>query len=642
MERIKFYSEYDMESGININKIIDFINNYQNKDIPELDNINGVLEYFNMIKFFEVEKFNRIIETNTKERINEVKNTLNKKIGKFIGAHKSNGFLHFYAEVDINYKKDFWELVDKYSIYMNIDSAEFKHFLNNSDFHYSAILQFKKTVNYFDEILREHILQDNKGAEQLLRKYIYNENEKEVFLPHSLTEEDKEKILINYIESELPETNYLEMIVNFPSNSQLKIRDRIKLLAKRRYSEEIEKILSGSNSIKYKTGVSVKYPADQKESVIYKENGRVFECSVSRKWIVNNLDYNTLWNNFIHIFDFFDDQMRLNLVSKPNEIGVFERIITSNFDHLYKDTSAFKRKDMMSTLQTNSYMHLLSSYQIRFEDMIEWFFNKYLLEEFGINNYIVKMPTNASSDFEKCRAILPEIESILKQFNLYLEDGEIDQELLQISSSHLFFKDCKSSVQKKYVYPVEGKIDQASFLLFSDQSGIFYLPNLGEKYKNFYHLLRSEKIKLNDFKEFQIKRIEWLIENEFLYIDKNGFIKILNHTRIILFCDLYYNEVISYWNCHPVLRKEIDILIDEKILEIDNSLFTKGEQDYLDYHLNKTKFSNSLDLRNSYLHGTQTTDDELHKMNYLLFLKLIVIIIVKINDDLCIKAIRES
>ena len=67
-------------------------------------------------------------------------------------------------------------------------------------------------------------------------------------------------------------------------------------------------------------------------------------------------------------------------------------------------------------------------------------FNQYLSKEFGINNFIVRMPTTVSSDFEKCRAILPEIDSILKQYKLYLEDGEIDQELLQVSSSHMFLK----------------------------------------------------------------------------------------------------------------------------------------------------------------------------------------------------------
>jgi hypothetical protein len=91
----------------------------------------------------------------------------------------------------------------------------------------------------------------------------------------------------------------------------------------------------------------------------------------------------------------------------------------------------------------------------------------------------------------------------------------------------------------------------------------------------------------------------------------------LLENRIIIFSDLYYNVVISYWNLHSKSRDGIDILINENVLNIDNKLFTKGEQDYFDYHLNKTKFSNSLDLRNSYLHGTQTDGDELRGLKFM-------------------------
>ena len=59
---------------------------------------------------------------------------------------------------------------------------------------------------------------------------------------------------------------------------------------------------------------------------------------------------------------------------------------------------------------------------------------------------------------------LPEMESVLKQFNLYVEDGVIDHDLHQISSDHLLFKNCKSLIQKKYVYPDSQEIECKLFL----------------------------------------------------------------------------------------------------------------------------------------------------------------------------------
>lgn len=640
MEWIKFYSEHYISSEANIKNIIEFVNKFDEN--YDEDNINKILEYLNVIKFYDVDNFKNIIIAETKGEIDGVIKTIKKKIGRFIGAYKSDEFLNLYENVEISYKENFWELVDKYNIYKYIEKSDFRDFLRNSNTHYSVILRYAKIVNNFDEVLREHMLQDNTGAEVLACKYFYNVDVKknETFLPPSLTEQDKEKIILNYLEYEYPNTNYLEMIINSPSNSEFKITDKLKLETKRRYKEAVKRVIDGK--IGCGKGVRIKYSENQDECVIYSKNGLVWECSVSLRWIENNLDFNTLWNNFIYIFGFFNLKMRLNLVSKLSENGILDEITGNYSNHLYKDNSNFIRKDLMSKNQISSYIQVLNNCEIRLETMIEWFFTDYLRDEFGIENYIVKMPTKYSSDFEKCRAILPEIDSILKQYKLYLDDGEIDQELLQVSSSHMFFKDSISCVDKKYVYPIEGIFDTASYLLFSNQSSLFYLPQFSERYNNFYYLLSSEKVKLNDFQKYQIKRIEWLIENKFVCEDKEGYLGFGSYNRIILFRDLYYNEVISYWNSKLELRDEIDKLVNENVLKFDNKLFTKGEQDYFDYHLNKTKFSNSLDLRNSYLHGTQTNDAELHKMNYFIFLKLIVIIIVKINDDLCTKVSSDT
>ena len=62
------------------------------------------------------------------------------------------------------------------------------------------------------------------------------------------------------------------------------------------------------------------------------------------------------------------------------------------------------------------------------------------------------MPSKESNYFEKCKSILPEFDLILKEFKFYCEDGEIDQELVNISSTQMFFKDIPSLNKKKYVY----------------------------------------------------------------------------------------------------------------------------------------------------------------------------------------------
>ena len=76
----------------------------------------------------------------------------------------------------------------------------------------------------------------------------------------------------------------------------------------------------------------------------------------------------------------------------------------------------------------------------------------------------------------------------------------------------------------------------------------------------------------------------------------------------------------------------------ENKIEFRESLFSKCEQDYFNYHLNKSEFIDGLDIRNSNLHGTQSggRESEVHYTRYMLILKLIILMILKINDELCL------
>ena len=67
-------------------------------------------------------------------------------------------------------------------------------------------------------------------------------------------------------------------------------------------------------------------------------------------------------------------------------------------------------------------------------------FKYYLKDEFGIENFIVDMPTVNTSYLEKCKLIAIEIDKIIKQYQYYIQDGEIDEELLQISSNSIILE----------------------------------------------------------------------------------------------------------------------------------------------------------------------------------------------------------
>ena len=102
--------------------------------------------------------------------------------------------------------------------------------------------------------------------------------------------------------------------------------------------------------------------------------------------------------------------------------------------------------------------------------------------------------------------------------------------------------------------------------------------------------------------------------------------------------ELYYYETINYLNIPTLLQRKVDELIAADYLYFEGTLFSQSEQDYLNYYLNRSKYGNSLDLRNRYVHGTQPQVDKssnIYYNHYLTFIKILVIYIIKINDELC-------
>lgn len=627
MERIRFYSELDMACGFEIDNIIERINTNAIED--EWD-CTEVVNFYNVLKYISIEQFDNYIIQQTGIDIKIYERKIKQKIGEFIGKNKNN-FINIYDEIDYTFAEDFLEIIEKYSIYKEISESDFKDFMDKEHMHVYILLKFKKLVEHYDNVIKDKILSDFKNTETIISKYLKDNG---LYLPSSLTSNEVLKLMDEYIDCNEANINVLRKIVTFPTGKGLNISDKIKLHAKRKIKEEEEKIFS--NGAGFESGVSISYPTDQDEAVLVSMDSIMTDIKVSRKWLEENLDYPTLWNNFIYIFNFVDEKFRLEFDSKLNEMSAFESVIRDTGTHLFNKSFAFTTKEMISDAEIYSYTSVLSIFGVRIESMMEWFFHEYIKEEFYINGFIVKLPSENTSYFEKCRSILPEIDRIFKQYNVLIEEGEIDQELIQMSSSSVKNKDIKSFNQRKYVYPSSDWYKTASFLLFSDQSSIFYMPSKGE-YKNFLNLIIKEKVLRSDFQKYQLQRMEWLFDSNIISEDENGYLKFVDLNLIYVLKELYYNDVLSYWHYPEEIKKVIENLAEQNKICFESSLFSRNEQDYLDYYLNKTKFTNGHDIRNKYLHGTNSNDEKQYEADYYRILKLIVIIIIKINDDLCIK-----
>ena len=637
-DRVKFYSASDYSSGFHLIRIKEIVDQFNSNKVDY--DVNEIIEFYNIIKFIDIKAYLITWKEQDIEIIQKVCEEYKRIVACYIKGIDDSNFIELYNKVDRIYKDDFFELLEKYKVYERVSETTFDELLHNEKVCMHYILRNKKLVNYYGNIIRISLLNNSKYAELLLDKYeIEHLNQRNtIYFPEVFTLEDKETLILNYIKAPFANLNYLGIINNIQSSNELKISDRTRLESKKRTNEENQKFFDGNSGMKY--GVEVSFAENQEEPIIEQEDKGIIKCSYSMKWIKDNLDYNTLLNNFIYLFNFVDLQMRITLFSKKTELGLFESTLFTRSKHAYNTGIGFNIKKMLSDLQMVSYYQRLEGLNIRLEEVIEWFFKEYLLDEFKIKNYKMNPPSVSSKYLEKCRTILPELESIIKQYNLYIEDGYINHELLQMSSNPIPYKDIKSKLEKKYIYPnyKSQEFNNIDYYFFSDQCMLSYRKDADDKYNSFYELLLNENICPTDYADYNKQDIAYLLEKNYIHIDHHGFIKISNNKLITILKDLHENEVVNYWKYPILYRSEIDKLLDKKIVEAESSLLSRPEQDYFNYYLNKSAFNNSLDLRNMYVHGTQfndSDDENVHYTNYITFLKLFILIIIKINDDLC-------
>ena len=634
MERIKYYSSNDFSFSEEFNRALSLIKNIKEKEC----NINDILEFYNILKFLN----NDIVKSHGNEideNWQDSKKIMQQLINKFCLKINKDNIMTILDEVELNYLDDFFEVFSKYKIYTRIDDDVFTKIINRRATDINSILEVKDLVKCYDQVIRKTLIEKKNSAELLLSEYEIrnNANYKHKFFPKSLTNEDKEQIIINYINEEKSNLNYLRIVADIKSTSELSVSDSTKLLAKHKASAIEDEIFGRDSGLKMTT--TVRFVEKLGQPVKYKCNGCNWDFAYDLSWIKENInDYSTLLNNFIYLFQYVDNQMRWTMVNKRKDMSIFESELFMHSKHDYLLSAAFGKLDSLSDLQMALYYTQLQKLEVRLEDVISWFFTTYLQEEFKINNFYINMPSSSSNYLEKCRTILPEIDYCLKQFNCYVNKGFIDQELLQISSNHTFFKDIKSLLPNKYVYSSGKKCDELLFYFFSDQSMLKHSKKCNKSYSSFYDLIMHENLKKQDFYRIDQKTLECLLEEKYLTLDENEFIRFRNITQIKISRDLNNNEVVCYWKLSKIQRNEVNNLVENGILEFEESLFSRIECSYLNYCLNKSEFNNSLDLRNMYSHGTQPSGDEkIHYANYIKFLKIFILIIIKINDELCTK-----
>ncbi|MBR3788208.1 MAG: hypothetical protein IKJ85_07425 [Firmicutes bacterium] len=629
-DRIKYYGQNDLATYHYLNHLSSFL---EETDFNQpISDINTAIEWNNVTKLLNLNiKPDNLTETSYTALQKHAK-LFPRSIGRFLQTINDDNLLEVFETVDILYKSDFFELFNNYKLSKRITGVAFSSFMHEIGSYISTILQYKDISSSYNEEITNYMRSDCSCAEFLLDFHLScrSSNKKiTYYLPDNLTPDIQIQIVNDYIDSEKCNPNYLQLLSTAKSSPAFPVSNELRYKAYKMNETICEKLIPPESGFYYGGEVTFGNCADVEMD---SSNPTMPKYTYSKTWLEENLDYPTILNNLIYLFGFVDSKMNSTFVSRKSDLSIVESTLGIKGKTEYIHGIAFSQKNIISLLQTAAYVRELSLHDINLESVIAWFFKDYLPLEFNANGFYFSPSSKGTTYREQCRNLLIEMDSVLKQFNMFVSSRGINRELFEFASEPIVFSQIKSFNEQKYGYLNDKEVSDVIFALFSDQSTIHFVEKIGSKYPNFLQMVLHENLKVTDFEEYQIPAINTLINNEYLYLNENGYIK-PNIEKAVILRDIYYDEVIRI-DCYKS-NTYLNTLIEEQKVVTSGTLFSKPEQDYLDYMLNMHKYSNGLDLRNKYCHGNNPIDEKVSESNYYQILKIMCLIIIKINDEFC-------
>lgn len=633
MKRAKYFSDDDWSIGRALERAEKVLAEYESG--AQCSDINSALELYNIQKLFQIRAKLPDWSEEYFHQLTQKAAGHSSTIGAFWKTVEDKNFAAIYENTEKIYRDNFWEEFEQSKAYRRVSKETFRFFLKTQKPLITYILRQKEVVREYGQELAEHMLDDPQSAELLL-DYFLGLDKAPCFLPNELSAEQKVQILEKYISSDDCNMNYLQSLLNgrITNNKEFPVTSRLKQRAQKRLDAFWKNHFETHQGIK--TGVSVEFTPDcPEEAGCLSRKGTDLCAQYNTSWFLENLDYPTLLNNFIYLFGYVDFQFRSEFPAIPSEMSEMEKNIGIRGPKEYRYGCAFEQRSLLFSAQLVVYANFLKRQGIAIEEVFQWFFETYLKEEFGVENFSFPVCSPEASVLEKAKMMATEIERVFKQYKLYCEDGKIDHELLELETCSEKIDRIPSLRDNKYIYATGDENATAQFLLFSNQSVLGWVESCGHKYETLYELLRKETVRLEDFANFQKRDLQWLIQRNLLAIDPTGAI-IPAWKKVRLVKDLYDKGVIVngyYSDCSTALEE----LQRQGFIRYESSLFSVPEQQYLNFMLNQAEYSNGHQLRNKYAHGSYILDEIRQQQDYTELLKIMVLIIIKINEEFCFR-----
>lgn len=628
--RVHYYSPQDLASSYNLSKAKKILDG----DIqpPPIIGINDALELYNIKLYFDDRQYPdvsseeqlRQYQVKVKQYFKEVKGCLSQI--------NDDSIKECFESVQVSYAYSFWDLFSHLKMYKKVSTESLTSLATTPHFNITHLLGHKDLVKHYPEFIKNHLLSDVSSAELLLTQFEQHKGSKsEFYLPVNLSDQDKIAIIENYLESPDPNLNYIRLIA---SAKTLKLPIRLKLKAKRMADSLNDKLLEEGCPINFEIELSVVKEQVEPLKIMFDKDSTRYTYQYA-EWAILDAcsDPTKLFLSFRWLLKYTNAQGCIEHVRKTQEIDPFmDSFMRSKYEYFVYPELLLKMK--LSVLQLLMIDHLLQNNDDNIEHALTEILTNVFRDDLAVDGLELNLPPHSSNALEKIRMLTPEIESLVKQYQSYVEEGAINFDLIRFSNEDLDLGRVPSRRERKYAYAVGDDVKRVMYYFFSSDSLLYPASMDGRNAPSLYAYLQTYESNRHDLEPFQCQGIDYLVAHNHLTIESDGSITIVKPHMITLLAILYRQEVLSYWHFDGSARMLIDELERLGYVEFEDTLLTREEVRYFNYYLNKRDFNNGLNLRNKYLHGTNSSNPDEHRYDYYRLIKVLILILLKIEDDL--------
>lgn len=629
---IKFYGAGDFMTESDLAEVRRYLAEFDHNQSEYT--LNEVVQLHNIFKYL------KMVDTNVDENEKAVQGTARKIIGRYFAARGLDNLNEEYALLYRPYREDFWEIFVDYQVIKQTSAVQLETFAKVNDVYIGSFLAQKAICEKYKVMLKTMLLREPRHFELFLKKFDSADKVSYEF-PVGFTNAEISEWARRYCELPDANTNYLQQLALWSKQHEYKIEDKILVKAKRAYDSIISSYSVEGKGVSW--GININIKPNVPEGVAFKKiKDSIIQIDYDQDWFDNERDYPTLLQNFIYVFDYLDKYGRFTFIGSPNKLDSFLDHFKTESKYAYKETLDFNVRRNLCRLSFLAYFDYLAHLGIDIEGLFSYCFNELFVDVFNIDQFFFHTSPMENSYYTRSKALLPEMDSILKQFDMYQQDGEIDLDLFELKSTSNGYRSIKSLAERKFVYLDSEEIKGITHLIFGSQTQLSF-PEKKAEQKSFYKHV-GDGVTLNDFTAGQQRLISETLEAKgFIGYDVANRIYFKNMLLVNVYGIIHASGYCSLLDFVDEILQLVDDEVKKGNLRYGNTLFSEQESDYISYIMDDKKYSNTLAIRNKITHGSYAKkSSKEHKNFYLELLMICMMYTIRINDELNYQDLKQN